>query len=99
MAGGRTGRAAAVTQIYPIDALRAVDRAIMHRENNGLALAERHDLRPRLHPRALLGQDELAPGVVPAGLRQQDRHLQGKGEIAVKVLVQAVVVARVILQE
>ncbi|ESY25690.1 hypothetical protein X750_03335 [Mesorhizobium sp. LNJC394B00] len=52
-----------------------------------------------MHARALLGQHEFAAGEILAGLRQQDRHLQGKSEIAVEVLMEAVEVAGAILQE
>jgi hypothetical protein len=42
------------------DAARPLHRSIPHREDHGVALTERHHLRPRLHPGPLLGQHELA---------------------------------------
>ena len=71
----------------------------MDREDDGIALAQRHDLGARLHARALLGQHEFAAGEVPAGLGQQDRDLEREDVLAVEVLVQAVVVALAVLQE
>ena len=68
----------AVPQVHPIVALRAADRAVMDRERDSIALAKRHHLRPRLHARALLGQDELAAGVVPAGSDRRIATCSGK---------------------
>ena len=61
----------AVAQVDPVVASRTTDRAVMDREHGCIALAQRQDLRSRLHARALLGQHELAASVVPAGLGQQ----------------------------
>jgi len=52
-----------------------------------------------LRPRPLLHQQEIAAGVVGARLAQKADELQRKRAIAVKVLVQAVVAARFIVQQ
>jgi hypothetical protein len=49
-----------MAQIDPIDTTRSLDRAVMHREDHAIALAQRGHFGPRLHARALFGQDELA---------------------------------------
>src|SRR5580704_7418065 len=89
----------AMAQVDAIAALGALDRPVVDGEHDGVALLERHDLRPALHARPLLGQHELAAGEVLAGLRQQDRDLQRECEIAIQVLVQAVEVAGHVLQQ
>src|SRR5688572_5741190 len=88
----------AVAQVHAIGASSAVDRAMMNRKRDSVALTKRHDLRSRLHARALLSQHELAAGEIPAGFGQEDCDLQREGQFAVEVLMQAVVVARLILQ-
>lgn len=62
-------------------------------------LLQGHDLGPGLHARALLGQDELAADEVIAGAVAQDGGLQEEVQVAVKVLVQAVVVAGSVAQQ
>lgn len=88
----------AVAQLHAIVAPRALHRTAVDGEDDGIALAQRHDRGARLHARALLGQHELATAEVDARLRQQHRHLQRKDVLAVQVLVQAVVVTSAVLQ-
>src|SRR3546814_8128284 len=65
----------AVAKSDAVVASRAPDRPAVHGEGDGIALPERHDLRSRLHARALLGQHELAAGEVPARPGEPDRDL------------------------
>src|SRR6476646_239476 len=44
----------------------AAHQPMVHREDHGFALDEGHDLRPRLHARALLREDKLTPGEILA---------------------------------
>ena len=88
-----------MAHVDAIDAARALHRAVMHREDHRIALRERHDLGARLHARALLGQHELAAGEILARRRQQHRRLQRKDVLAIEILMQAVVVARPVLQQ
>ena len=78
---------------------RSLNRTLAHGEDHPVALPQAHDLGARLHARALLGQHELAAGKVPPRRRQQDRDLQRKDDLAVDVLMQAIVVARAIAQQ
>src|ERR1700720_1044279 len=96
-AGAET--ADAMAQVDAVVALRALNRAVVNGKGHGVALAERHDLNPALHARALFGQYKLAAGEVAAGLREQDRHLDRECEIAIKVLVQAVEVTGDVLEQ
>src|SRR5215468_3673261 len=89
----------AMAQLDAIAAARAAHRAMVNGKGDGIALAERHDLDPALHARALLGQHKLAAGEIAPRLRQQDRHLVREGEIAIEILVQAIEITRPILEE
>ena len=71
----------------------------MHSKGHGIALLQRHHLGTRLHARALLGQHEFAAGEIAARLRQQHRHLQREDMLAIEVLMQAIVIASLILQQ
>lgn len=95
----RAQAAHAVSHRHAVGAARARHRALVDREDHGLALRERYDFGARLHARALLGQHELAAGEVLARPAQQHRELQRKLQVAVQVLVQAVVVAFVVAQQ
>jgi hypothetical protein len=89
----------AMPEIDAIIAFRALDRPVVHSEGHRVTLTQRHDLGPALHARALLGQDKLAAGEIPPGLREQDGDLQRECEVAIKVLMQAVEVLRHVLQQ
>src|SRR4029453_11598690 len=66
----------AMAQINPVSPARPLHRPVMHSKGHRIALPERNRLGPRLHPRPLLRQHELATFEIPPRLRQQDRHLQ-----------------------
>src|SRR2546423_14850049 len=59
VAGNRAQSADAVAHVDAVDAAYALHGAVSDRENHGLSHLERHDLRPRLHARALIGEVEL----------------------------------------
>src|SRR5215510_5822931 len=61
-----------VAEVDAIDPAGSPHRAMVDREDHGIALRQWHHFRPRLHARALLGDDELAAGEVSLRLRQQD---------------------------
>src|SRR5262245_56775562 len=69
------------------------------REDDRLAEAETDRGAARLHARALLGEQELAARVLLALARQHDRDLEREGERAVDVLVEAVVVAGLVVEQ
>src|ERR1700722_16646014 len=89
----------AVPEIDAIVSFGALNRPVVDREGNGIALAQRNDLGATLHSRALLGQDELAAGEILPRLGEKDRHLDRECEVAVEILVKTVEVAGDILQQ
>ena len=88
-----------VAHVDAIAAARPLHRAVVDREGERIALPQRDDLGPALHPRALFGEDELAAGEILVRRRQQDRDLDRKDELAVQILMQAIIVSRPILQQ
>src|ERR1700736_6819427 len=89
----------AVPEIDAIVSFGALNRPVVDREGNGIALAQRNDLGTTLHPWALLGQDELAAGEILPRLGEKDRHLDRECEVAVEILMKAVEVAGDVLQQ
>ena len=71
----------------------------MHREGDGIALAQRNHLRPRLHAGPLFRQNELPAGEILSRLREKERHLYGKHMLSVQVLVKTIEVACLVLQQ
>ena len=97
MAG--TDPADTMTQINPIRSACPLHGPVMHSKGDRVALPERNHLGPRLHPRPLLRQHELAAFEIAPRLRQQDRDLQREYMLAIEILMQAVVVTLAILQQ
>jgi hypothetical protein len=93
----RSNATHAVAEIHAIVALRTFYRAIMDGEGHGITLSKWYDLSTALHARPLFGQDELATCKVPARLGEENRDLDREREIAVKILMETVEVARNIL--
>jgi hypothetical protein len=75
-----------------IDAPRALDRAMVDREDHSLPLPQGYDFDPRLHAGPLLRQYEFPSGEIDARPREQQRDLEREDVFAVQVLVQAVVI-------
>src|ERR1039457_2149817 len=92
MAVPQEDAADAVPQIDAIHAANTLYRTFVNRENDTVALTKRHNDRPRLHAWPLLCHHEFATGEVLARFRQQNSELERKDMLAVKVLMQAVVI-------
>ena len=88
-----------VPHIHAVVTTCASHRAVPRRKNNRLALIGPYYLGFGLRPRLLLDQQELPAFPVAPLLPQQEYHLQGKADVAVDVLVQAVVSARVVVEQ
>ena len=73
--------------------------SLLVREDESFALRERDGFAARLHPRTLLGEEELSAFEVPSRPRERDHDLQGKRDIAVAVLVQAVVAVFLVVEQ
>src|SRR5438105_6972327 len=99
MAMAGADAADAVSQINAVEPARPLHRAMVHGKGDRIALAERHYFRPRLHARALFGQYELAAGEIAPRFRQEDRDLQREHMLAVEILMQAIVITGLILQQ
>ena len=92
-------RAHPVPHCYSIDTATALDRPVVDGEDHRLSRFQRHDLDSRLHPRPLLGQDQFAARELCARLRQEECCLQRETQLAVQVLMQAIIVARSVAQD
>ena len=88
----------AVTEVHAINILRTLDRTLMNREDDGVALAQRYDHRPRLHTWPLLRQYKFAASEISLRFRQQDCELKRKNVLAVEVLMEAIVIAGFVLK-
>ena len=99
MTMSRANAADAVPQVDAIHAARALHRTMMDGEDNGVTLPKRHDFRPRLHARPLLGHHEFAAREVTFGFGQQDGDLERENVLAIEVLMQAVVIVRAVLKQ
>ena len=95
----RANAADAVPKVDPIHTARALHRTLMDGEDNRVTLPERHDFRPRLHARPLLGHHEFAAREIAAGFGQQDRDLEREHMLAIEVLMQAVVIVCPVLKQ
>src|SRR4051812_12506820 len=98
MAMARAHAADAVAHVHAIDAAGSSDGPVMDGEDDGVALGERDHFGARLHARPLLGEYEFAAGEI-AGRREQERDLDGEDEVAVEILMEAVVIAGTVLEQ
>src|SRR5262245_58509714 len=89
----------AVAHVGPIEPARSPDGAMAGGDHDRFTLRGNDYVRCALSPRALLDQHELASLVVAALLAEREDHLEGKEELAVQVLVQAVEIAGSIAQQ
>src|SRR5262245_29197441 len=89
----------AVTHRRAVVAARAEHGALPRREEQERALLQLDHVGPRLGPRALLEQDELATVEVLAGAVEHGDRLDREGQVAVQVLVERVVAARAVAQD
>ena len=99
MAMPRTQAADTMPQVDAIRPARALHRAMMHREGYSVTLAKRNHLRSRLHTRTLFGQYKFPTAKILPRFGQQDGHLYREDVLAVKILMQAIVVALPVLEQ
>ena len=86
-------RAHAVPHGRAIISARGAQRTMSYRENHRFTLCERYHMRTRLHPRALLCEQEFAAFKIALRRRQENRELKRENQIAIQVLMQAIVAA------
>src|SRR6185312_14982211 len=89
----------AVPKVDTIVALRSLYRPVVDGERHSIASPQRHYFGPALHARPLLGQNKLTASEITFGFGEQDRDLQRECEVTIKVLMQAIEVARHVLQQ
>src|SRR5512146_680619 len=89
----------AVLELGAREAARAVGRSIACGDDHGLALLQANGVAHRLGSRPLLDQQQLPAGEFLVPPRQAKDHLKRKDDLAVDILVEAVVVAGDIAQQ
>src|SRR5215475_10480198 len=72
---------------------------MMDREDDAVPLPERHHFNARLLARSLLREHEFTAREVVSWHRQEEGDLQREDMLAIEILMQAVVIALVIVQE
>ena len=70
----------------------------MNCEDHSIALTQWHDHGPRLHARPLFGQYEFTASEITLRFRQQNCELKRENVFAIEILMQAVVIAGLILK-
>src|SRR5881296_1533760 len=89
----------AVAHGHAVDAARSLDGPVAGREHDDLALLGGDRLAARLRARALLDEQELAALVVDSAAAEEARQLQREHDLAIDVLVQAIVTAGLVAQQ
>src|SRR5437763_10145277 len=97
-AGAAVNAADTVAKIYAVETARAFHRAVAGGEEDSLAFTGRNDFGFRLRARLLLDQNEFYALPVAAGLTQREDHLQRESDVAVEILMQAIVAAGLVVQ-
>lgn len=85
--------------IGAIESTRASHWPVAGGEDHRLAAPGMDGVADGLRPRPLFDEREIAAGVVGAGLAQEADGLQRERQVAIKVLMQAVVAARLVVQQ
>src|SRR5713101_1664077 len=97
VARARAHPAHAVAHGGPVVVARPGDRPVAGSEDHQLALLRVDHLTARLGARSLLHEQELAASVVDPAPTQEAGELEREGHLAVEILVEAVVAARLVV--
>ena len=89
----------AVADSYAIGAALAGGGTVAGRDDERVALAGEERAAHRLRAGRVFDQQELAAGVVAAGLGEEADDLEGEGDLAVDVLVEAVEIAGAVAED
>ena len=87
-----------VPHVYSVDSPCAADGAVVDGKDYGVALAKGDDNGAGLHAGALFGHYKFAAGEVAARFGQEQSKLQREDVVAVEVLMEAVVIAGLVLE-
>ena len=99
MTVSRPNAADAMAEIHAIYAPVTLHRAIMNCEHHAVSLSKGPNYGSRLHTRSLLGHYEFAAREVFVGFRQEYCKLERENMLAIEVLVQAVVIIGLVLEQ
>ena len=88
-----------MSQVDAVVSLRASHGPVVDGEGYRVPLSKRHDLDAALHAWPLLGEGKLTAREIFLGLGQQHGDLDRKNELTIKILVQAIVVPGLVLQQ
>src|SRR5713226_7580000 len=86
-------------QIHPIVPASAFHRTITSGENDRLALIRMDHFGSGLSPRLLFHQDKFSAVPIATVLAKHENHLQREAHLSINVLMEAVVTARLIMQQ
>jgi hypothetical protein len=86
MTHSTTKAAYAMPKVYSILTPRSLNWTVVNGEYYSVALSQWHNFGPALHARTLLGNNRLSSGEIASRFGQQNRNLERKHEISVKVL-------------
>jgi len=86
MTHSTTKAAYAMPKVYSILTPRSLNWTVVNGEYYSVALSQWHNFGPALHARTLLGNNRRSSGEIASRFGQQNRNLERKHEISVKVL-------------
>ena len=89
----------AMAHFHAIGALGALDRTSIDSKDDGITPSEWYDFSAGLHAGALFCKDDFTAREVLVWLRQKNGDLLWENVLAVKILVQAVVISLAILAQ
>src|SRR5260370_41104866 len=99
VAGSAMEAAYTVAQVDAVKAARAFDRSIARCEDNRLALISGNHFGFGLRAGLLLDENEFTAFPVPAALAEQEHHLRREDDLAIMVMVQAVIASGFVPQQ
>src|SRR5262249_2796310 len=95
----RTDGAHAMTDVDAIIAACAGDRTVAIGKNEGFALLKADRSAARLGPRTLLDQEQLAANEIISLAAEEAGHLQRERNLAIEVLMQAVIATGPVVED
>jgi hypothetical protein len=92
-------RTKTVAEAGAVEAARAFDWTISGTDNHSFPLFEAYGMTDRLRTRLLLYQQQFASGELLVRPAQTDHNLEGKEDLAVQILVEAIEITGAIAQQ
>src|SRR5690242_16821924 len=88
-----------MAEVGAVKAARSFHRTITRGDDGGLALLEANGVTDRLRAGLLFDQQQLASGELLVRLAQADDNLEGKEDLAVKILMEAIKIAGSVMEQ